>query len=126
MIASKPGIEQCPLALLMCAKIVSSIPNPLASFSTSEVLEEVEEFVKEKGLDKFMRLFKMAALVAHDPTDYESINDRIATNELDYNSLRLLEDEELEFLRDEHDKRFRHPRELYWTIVLCSVGAAVQ
>lgn len=73
-----------------------------------------------------MRLFKTAALVAHQPTEYKSINDPIAKGEFDYVSLRPLEEEELEFLRDEHEKRFRQPRELYWTIVLCSVGAAVQ
>ena len=110
----------------MCTDIIHSIPNPLASLSCSEVLAEVEDFVREKGLGKFMRLFKTAALVAHQPTEYESINDPIAKGEFDYVSLRPLEEEELEFLRDEHDKRFRHPRELYWTIVLCSVGAAVQ
>ena len=82
--------------------------------------------MKEKGLEKFMRLFKTAALVAHQPTEYKSINDPIAKGEFDYVSLRPLEEEELEFLRDEHEKRFRQPRELYWTIVLCSVGAAVQ
>ena len=82
--------------------------------------------MKEKDLHKFMRLFKTAALVAHHPADYESINNRIAKGEFDQNSLRRLEDEELEFLQKEHTQRFCQPRELYWTMALCSVGAAVQ
>lgn len=73
-----------------------------------------------------MRLFKTAALVAHRPNDYVTINDSIEENKPGYGSLRPLEIEELEFLRDERQKRFKHPRELYWTIVLCSIGAAVQ
>ena len=104
-----------------------SIPNYLTRPSDVEVLQQVEDFVTEKGLTKFMRLFKTAALVAHHPKDFEHINDPIATGEFDYANLRPLEEEELEYLRTEQDhKRWHHPRELYWTVVVCSVGAAVQ
>ncbi|MCJ1262775.1 hypothetical protein MMC22_002645 [Lobaria immixta] len=73
-----------------------------------------------------MRLFKTAALVAQGPTEYESINGLILARPADYEGVRMLEEEELEALRDEPLKRFKHPRELYWTIVFCSVGAIVQ
>lgn len=82
--------------------------------------------MEEKGLNKFKRLFKTAALVAHRPEDYTTINDSIERREEGYASLRPLEIEELEFLDSEHVKRYHHPRELYWTIFLCSIGAAVQ
>lgn len=103
-----------------------SIPNPLTSFSPLAVLSQVEEFVENKGLNKFMHLFKTAALVAHRPQDYQTINESIERKEEGYASLRPLDPEELEFLGDEEVKRFNHPRELYWTIALCSMGAAVQ
>ena len=47
------------------------------------VLIQVENFVKEKGLEKFMRLFKTAALVAHHPGDFEIFNDPIAAGNFD-------------------------------------------
>ena len=91
-----------------------------------EVLREVEEFVTQKGLSMHMRLFKTAALVAQGSTAFESINSLKVASPADYEGVRPLEEEELEALRDEPCKRFKHPRELYWTIVLCSVGAIVQ
>lgn len=104
----------------------NSFPNPLALLDRREVLEEVEQFVNDKGLNKFMRLFKTAALVAHHPMDFESLNVLITTYPTDFDSVRILEEEELEALRYEKTRRFRHPRELYWTVVVCSIGAAVQ
>ncbi|KAI9878884.1 MAG: hypothetical protein M1830_010240 [Pleopsidium flavum] len=101
-------------------------PNPLAPLSRREVLEEVEQFLIAKDLTKFRRLFKTAALVAHNPMEYESINALICADPAQYDSVRPLEEEELEALRNESIKRFKHPRELYLTIALCSVGAAVQ
>ena len=103
-----------------------SIPNPLSTFDTSQVLGLVENFVRDKNLEKFMRLFKTAALIAHHPDKFELINESIASNKPNYTGLRPLEEEELEYLRDEYTKRFHHPRELYLTVALCSVGAAVQ
>ena len=91
-----------------------------------EVLEEVEEFIEEKGLTTFRRLFKTAALIAAHPHEFESFNDVLRTHHEELKGVRELEEEELEALRAETTKRFKHPRELYWTIVLCSIGAAVQ
>lgn len=90
------------------------------------MLAEAAEFVTQNGLGRHMRLFKTAALVAQGPTEYESINGLRLARPADYEGVRMLEEEELEALRDEPLKRFKHPRELYWTIVFCSVGAIVQ
>ena len=90
------------------------------------MLVQAAEFVLQKGLSKHMRLFKTAALVTLSPTEFESINELKLAHPADYEDVRLLEEEELDALRDEPLKRFKHPRELYWTIVLCSVGAIVQ
>jgi hypothetical protein len=69
-------------------------------------------------------LFKTAAVVSY--FGYEHFNDPVDTGEFDYTNLRPLEEEELEYLRVEDTNMWDHPRELYWTIALCSVGAAVQ
>ena len=107
-------------------KLYNSFPNPLALLNRQEVLEEVEEFIEEKELTRFRRLFKTAALVAQHPHDFETFNDILRTHHKELEGVRELEEEELEALRNERTKRFKHPRELYWTIVLCSIGAAVQ
>lgn len=60
------------------------------------------------------------------PSEYALINELKLARPAEYEGVRLLEEEELDALRDEPLKRFKHPRELYWTIVLCSVGAIVQ
>ncbi|MCJ1465657.1 hypothetical protein MMC07_004276 [Pseudocyphellaria aurata] len=106
----------------------SRLPNPLALLTQQQVLAEVAIFVEQKGLSKHMRLFKTAALVAQSssPSEYDLINELKLAHPADYEGVRLLEEEELDALRDEPLKRFKHPRELYWTIVLCSVGAIVQ
>ena len=112
--------------LLSESKVFDSFPNPLALLNRQEVLEEVEEFIVEKELTSFRRLFKTAALVAHHPHEFENFNDILRTHHSELQGVRELEEEELEALRNESTKRFKHPRSLYWTIVLCSIGAAVQ
>ena len=91
------------------------------------MLGQVTKFVEEKGLQKHMRLFKTAALVAHKPDDFTSLNLFVTSRlaQID-TSLCLLEQEELEALEHEHTRRFKHPRELYWTIVVYCIGAVVQ
>ncbi|MCJ1386804.1 hypothetical protein MMC17_009932 [Xylographa soralifera] len=101
-------------------------PQRLSLLSDPEVLEEAEKFVNAKRLNKFMLLFRTAALIVHHPDDYESICDPAVNHTFDYVKLHPLREEELEFLRDEKIKRWHQPRTLYWTIILCSVGAAVQ
>lgn len=114
-------------ATLRCVlTLFYSTPQCHSSPSDAEVVDKAEKFVKAKGLNKFMRLFKTAALIIHHPDDYESINDPNKNKTFDYANLHFLGEEELEFLRDEKTKRWHQPRELYWTVILCSVGAAVQ
>ena len=57
-------------------------------------------------------LLKKGALVAQDPPAFESVQE--------------LEELEREALRNEVLHKWRQPRSLYLTVILCSVGAAVQ
>jgi hypothetical protein len=57
-------------------------------------------------------LLRKGALVAQDPENFEQVDDLDAT--------------ELEALRNETLHKWRQPRALYLTVILCSVGAAVQ
>lgn len=57
-------------------------------------------------------LLRRGALVAQNPTAFESVSE--------------LEPDEREALRNEVRHKWRQPTALYMTVILCSVGAAVQ
>lgn len=91
------------------------IENPLAGIPRDTLLLEVEKFAEEKALTEHIAILKKGALVAQDPLNYEDI-----TGE------HSLTDAEIEDLRNEVLHKWRHPLTLYLTILLCSIGAAVQ
>lgn len=88
------------------------IKNPLADLSQSQVLRDVEEFAQEYHLTDIVPELRKGALVARDPAEFESVSDLTET--------------EVTALRDEVLHKWRQPKALYFTIILCSIGAAVQ
>jgi hypothetical protein len=89
-----------------------SIQNPLAGIPHDELLRDVEEFARERNMTDILPILKRGALVAQDPPSFEKVEG--------------LEDEEREALRNEVLHKWRQPFALYFTIILCSIGAAVQ
>lgn len=79
------------------------------------MLRQVDAFAEEKGLTEFAPLLRKGALVAQDPNNYEDITGEYA-----------LTPEETEHLRNEVLHKWRQPKSLYFTIITCSIGAAVQ
>lgn len=75
------------------------------------LLADVERFATENGLTEHTALLKKGALVAQDPGNYENLD--------------LAEDEKAA-LRTEVTRKWKHPTILYVTIIVCSIGAAVQ
>lgn len=75
-------------------------------------MKDVEQFAEEKGLNDSVELLKKGALIAQDPGNFENLD--------------VLLEEEKEALRFEADHKWKHPWRLYFTIIVCSVGAAVQ
>ena len=71
----------------------------------------MEAFAQRTGLTAETELLKKGALVAQNPTAYETMD--------------LAEDEK-EALRIEVTKKWAHPLKLYMTVAVCSIGAAVQ
>lgn len=63
-------------------------------------------------MDEHIPLLQKGALVAQDPPAFESIEE--------------LDDHERDALRNEVLHKWRQPVALYFTVILCSVGAAVQ
>ncbi|PNS15311.1 hypothetical protein CAC42_5482 [Sphaceloma murrayae] len=92
--------------------IDGKVNNPLAGIARDQLLADVAEFAQEKGLADYTELLQRGAIVAQDPSIYESLD--------------ILSDEEKDALRFEKDHRWKHPLALYFTIVVCSIGAAVQ
>lgn len=74
-------------------------------------MSDVERFAAEHGLQEDIHLLKKGALVAQDPANYENLD---------------LDETEKAALRMEVTKKWTHPRLLYVTIIVCSIGAAVQ
>lgn len=75
-------------------------------------MRDVEEFAADKDLADIIGYLKKGALVAQDPSRVEEIE--------------MLEEEEKEHLRLEKAHKWKHPLQLYITIIVCSIGAAVQ
>ena len=76
------------------------------------MLRDVEDFAQEYNVTDILPELKKGALVARDPTEFESVSD--------------LTEREVTALRDEVLHKWRQPKALYFTIILCSIGAAVQ
>ncbi|KAH6670071.1 hypothetical protein B0J14DRAFT_597808 [Halenospora varia] len=108
-------LELQPKHVNLNTNLEAKIQNPLAGLSKASLLHRVEEFAKEKDLVSILPLLKKGSLVARDPTNYEDIDGDEA-----------LDEDEIESLRDEVLHKWRQPTALYFTIICCSIGAAVQ
>ena len=75
-------------------------------------MNNVEQFAKEKDLEDVSDLLKKGALVAQDPTAFETFEE--------------LDEDEKVALRREITHKWSQTRILYLTIILCSIGASVQ
>ena len=75
-------------------------------------MQDVEEFAREKDLEDILPLLRKGALAAQSPVEFENIDE--------------LEEHEKQNLREEITNRWKHPKILYFTIVLNSIAAAIQ
>jgi hypothetical protein len=89
-----------------------SIINHLAHVSKQELFDRVDAFVATKGMTEQISLIRKGALIARDPKNYELLED--------------LNEEEKTVIRNETLHKWRQPRALYLTVIICSVAAAVQ
>jgi hypothetical protein len=88
------------------------VRNPLDGIPRETLLASVDEFAREQGMEDIQPLLRKGALVAQDPAGFETIDE--------------LDDDERRALREEVTHKWRQPWALYFTVVTCSVGAAVQ
>lgn len=88
------------------------IQNPLAHLSPAQLSSDVDAFADQHQLDDIRDLLHKGAKVAANPAEFENVEG--------------LEPSEIVALRREVTHKWSHPRKLYFTIILCSIGAAVQ
>lgn len=91
---------------------ISRIKNPLTGIPKDQLLEDVDNFATSNGLTDIQDILRKGALVAQAPHAIEHIVE--------------LDETDRTILRNEVTHRWRHPRTLYFTIVLNSIAAAIQ
>jgi hypothetical protein len=74
-------------------------------------MRDVAQFAQENNLVDALPRLKKGALIAQDPSAYEEVE---------------LDDDERDAIRLEVLRKWKQPNALYMTIVICSIGAAVQ
>jgi len=84
----------------------------LAGIPREELLHQVEEFATERELTHLLPMLQKGALVAQNPLEFDTIPE--------------LDEDDRNVLREEITHKWRQPLSLYLTVILCSVGAAVQ
>ncbi|KAF8808914.1 sugar transporter [Phlegmacium glaucopus] len=92
--------------------VQARIQNPLRGIPRAKLLQQVEAFLEEKGLQDKFELFKKAALLAQNPKAFEELPD--------------LTEEDRAIIRRETTHKWSQPRDLYLTVIICSLAAAVQ
>ena len=94
------------------ANVNIKLANPLAGLSHEQLMGDASTFAREHGLGHLEEEFRKGALVAQDPTVFES--------------LPQLSEEDKAILRRELTHRWAQPLQLYYLVILCSLSAAVQ
>ncbi|TFL07367.1 hypothetical protein BDV98DRAFT_599678 [Pterulicium gracile] len=90
----------------------AKIQNPLHGLSKEALLKRVSNFCTEKGFEDKLELFTKAALLAQNPKDLETIEE--------------LTEEDRVAIRREVTHKWSQSRDLYKTVIICSLSAAVQ
>ena len=86
--------------------------HPLGDVSREVLLEDVERFARDTGLIEKLPLLQNGALIAQGETPVQH--------------LPHITEGEFLALRDESEKKWRQTKTLYFTILVCSLGAVVQ
>lgn len=96
----------------MTENATGEIRNPLSGMSKGQLMADVDSFATKYGMEAEIPLLRKGALVAQAPAELENIPD--------------LDETDRQFLREEVTHRWRHPKALYFTIIMNSIAAAIQ
>jgi len=96
----------------MNQNIAARIINPLAGISGEQLEADVDRFLETRGLQDKREHFMKGAFLAQNPAAFETQHN--------------LTEEDKDVIRYENAHKWSHPKLLYLTIALCSIGAATQ
>lgn len=88
------------------------IQNPLFGIPHDKLLAQVDAFAKEYEMEDIVKDLQKGALLAQNPGQFESIKE--------------LDEKDVEVIRRERTHKWSQPKDLYMTVILCSIAAAVQ
>ncbi|KAF2111323.1 MFS transporter [Lophiotrema nucula] len=89
------------------------VENPLQRVSREAAVADARAFAESRGMPEHADLFGRAALVARDPTRFESLGSELS-------------DTEMHSLIYEREHKWNGPVMLWYSIGLCAIGAATQ
>ncbi|TCD65600.1 hypothetical protein EIP91_002447 [Steccherinum ochraceum] len=90
----------------------AKLANPLAGIPREQLMDDGGNFAREHGLGHLEDVFRKGALVAQDPSIFETLDD--------------LDEDDKNALRRETTHRWDQPWQLYYLVIMCSLAAAVQ
>ncbi|WWD16919.1 hypothetical protein CI109_101351 [Kwoniella shandongensis] len=88
------------------------IQNPLYGIPKETLFNDVDKFCQQEGFTEQNHIFRKGALLAQNPAKFEAYEE--------------LDEADKNVIRREKSHKWDQPRSLIWTVVLASVGAAVQ
>ncbi|PNS18889.1 hypothetical protein CAC42_5428 [Sphaceloma murrayae] len=94
------------------SNVEARIKNPLAGIPRDRLKTKINAFSQQGGLGDIDDILWKGALVGQNPAEFEDLSE--------------LDDEQKQALRDEVLRKWHQPRAMYFTVILCSIGAAVQ
>lgn len=103
--------DESPVAIKSTSSS-GNVKNPFKGISKEQILSDAAHFAQKFDLVDQTEYFQKGALVAQHPDSYEEI---VELNTYDR-----------KILQDEKEHRWRHPKALYFTVFMNSVGAAIQ
>lgn len=110
MSRNPPQMAPFPMSLFLTCP--DRVKNPLVGIPRAKLLSDVEAFCRSWGLTDITDTMQKGALVAQDPAHFEEVPGLTAA--------------EHEALTMEVTKKWHQPKAMYYTVILCSIGAAVQ
>ncbi|TFK75341.1 hypothetical protein BDN72DRAFT_810901 [Pluteus cervinus] len=115
---SKQNLEKGPDSDVLSMSSITTnnasakIQNPLHGIDRETLLAQVDDFARAEGMEDIGTLLRKGALIAQNPSGFESIPD--------------LDESDKAIIRREITHKWNQPKDLYMTVVLCSIAAAVQ
>ena len=113
----------------MSQNLTAKIKNPLAEIPKAQLIRDVEQFAEKSGLTEYTNLLIKGGQSSFQNQEHRDTNvpsALVAKNPIEFESVEGIDEVETEAIRNEVLHKWKQPNALYYTIILWSIGAAVQ